>query len=153
MKTNVLIILIFIILILAAVSLFLKPFNSAGKKGSLIIKNQAFTIEVADTTMSRIRGLSGRDGLSERGGMLFIFDRPSTSGFWMKDMKFPIDIIWMRENKIVGFSENLQPEPKKSVFTLSVYYPPGPVDKVLEVNAGVVKQYNFAGGDEVSISL
>ncbi len=155
MKKNVIIILtsIFVIFIFAGAWLFSRPFNPAGKKGSLTIKNQTFAIEVADTMMSRMRGLSGRDELGEHDGMLFVFDKPSASGFWMKDMKFPLDIIWLRGNRIIGFSENLPAEPKKSIFTLPVYYPPEPVDRVLEVNAGVVKQYNFAAGDEVSISL
>lgn len=166
MNKKVIIILIFIILVLVAVPIFLRPSNVAGKKGSLTIKNQTFKIDVADTMMSRMQGLSGRENLGERDGMLFIFDRPSTSGFWMKDMKFPIDIIWIRgnspsqilpgktwEGKIIGFSENLQPEPKRTIFTLPVYRPPELIDRVLEVNAGVVKQYNFTVGDEVTISF
>src|SRR5437016_1262720 len=97
MKKKVTIIIIFLILVVAGAIFFLKPFGAV-KKGSLTIKNQTFAIEIADTMMSKMRGLSGRDALSENNGMLFIFNGTSSSGFWMKDMKFPIDIIWIRGN-------------------------------------------------------
>lgn len=152
-KVVIILTLIFVILLLGIASVFLKPINPVAKKKSLAIKNQTFEVEVADTALSQSRGLSGKEGLGDSQGMLFIFDRPSNYGFWMKDMKFPIDIIWINRSRIAGFSENLQPEPKKSVFSLPIYYPPESIDKVLEVNAGAVKRYNFSEGDEISISF
>jgi uncharacterized membrane protein (UPF0127 family) len=70
--------------------------------------------------------------------------------FWMKDMKFPIDIIWISGKTIAGFAESVNPEPEKTIFSLTSYSPPQPVDTVLEINAGLVKQYGFQIGDQVA---
>ena len=68
---------------------------------------------------------------------------------WMKNMKFPIDIIWMRDNTVVGFAENAQPE--LSGEALKLYQPPGFVNYVLEVSAGTVERLNISPGTEVVI--
>ncbi|MFA6354400.1 MAG: DUF192 domain-containing protein [Candidatus Paceibacterota bacterium] len=116
----------------------------------LKVNGVEFSVEMADTTLSRMKGLSGRDGLVENEGMFFVFDSPANQGFWMKDMKFPIDIIWIKDGKIVGFVENAQPEPGKTVFGLKIYNSSEPVDRVLEVNAGTVAKYGFEVGQSVS---
>lgn len=151
-KVVIILVSIFVVFIFAGALIFLSGVNPELKKNSVTIKHQTFEVEIADTILSRSRGLSGRDGLSDHKGMLFVFNGTSSEGFWMKGMKFPIDIVWIREGRAIGFSENLRAEPEKSMFALPVYYPPEPVDRVLEVNAGVVKQYDFMIGDTVSIS-
>ena len=110
-----------------------------------------FMVEVADTIVSRTRGLSGRAGLKENEGMLFVFGSPDMHGFWMKDMKFPIDIVWIRGEKIVGFAENTMPEPGKSLLNLRVYYSPEPADRVLEIKAGLVEKFGLKIGDTVRV--
>src|SRR3989338_8221873 len=76
--------------------------------------------------------------------MLFIFDKPDNYGFWMKDMRFPIDIIWLDQNFKVVHVE-------KSVATSTypkVFYPSGPATYVLEVNSGISDSINLQIGDE-----
>ena len=119
---------------------------------ALKIGGQELQVEVAKDFISRSKGLSGREYLDTDRGMLFIFDVPGNHGFWMKGMKFPIDVVWIRGDKIVGFAENLQPELEKSIFSLTTYYPPEAVDKVLEVNAGIVQKYNLQVGDSIEIN-
>jgi uncharacterized membrane protein (UPF0127 family) len=68
-------------------------------------------------------------------GMLFIFPVPSLYGFWMKDMRFPIDIVWISDNRVVGISHNIPPAAQQSL-VLPRYYPPRPVSLVLELPAG-----------------
>ncbi|MCX8009506.1 MAG: DUF192 domain-containing protein, partial [Patescibacteria group bacterium] len=86
-------------------------------------------MELFDTQEKRTRGLSGRDFLPENKGMLFIFEKPDYYTFWMKEMKFPLDFIWIRGDEIVEITENVKPED---------YQPPKfftskeKVDKVLE---------------------
>jgi len=118
-------------------------------QGEIIIGGRVFGVEIAETVMTRAQGLSGQEKLGENEGMLFVFSVPSIQGFWMKDMKFPIDIVWIRGDKIVGFAEKVQPEPEKTVFGLTVYYSPEPVDRVLEVNAGTVARSGSKVGDLV----
>lgn len=129
----------------------------------LKVGNNIFDVEMASTATARALGLSGRDILGENEGMFFIFDEPGDYGFWMKDMKFPIDIIWIRsgspsqispgeiwEGKVVGFAENAVPEPGKPVWNLKIYYPPEPIDRVLEINGGVVSKNKIKVGDSVT---
>ncbi len=115
----------------------------------LKVGNDIFDVEIASTAAARALGLSGRDILGENEGMFFIFDEPDNYGFWMKDMKFPIDIVWINNEKVVGFSENAEPEPGKQPGDLKIYYPPQPVDRVLEVNAGTAVKYGIKAGSPV----
>ena len=116
------------------------------------IGGKTFTAELAQTAVQQARGLSGRDNLPENGGMLFIFPGLGSTGFWMKDMKFPIDIVWIRGDQVVGFQENMQPEPGKTLFQLTIYYPPEEIDKVLEINAGTVAKDGLKVGDTVVVN-
>ena len=114
------------------------------------VGDDVFLVEIADTPEERTKGLSGRPGLAANRGMLFLFDRPDLYGFWMKDMKFSINIIWIKENRVVGITEELEPDTNPNP---KIYYPPTLVDKVLEVRAGVVRERNIRVGDEVIVSL
>jgi uncharacterized membrane protein (UPF0127 family) len=114
---------------------------------TLTVGNAVFNVEIANTSTTRARGLSGRENLGENQGMLFIFDAPGNYGFWMKDMRFPLDFVWILGDKIVGVTENVPPPaPGASIFKLQVYYPPDSADKVLELNAGEVKKYGIQAG-------
>lgn len=101
--------------------------------------------EVANTEDTIIRGLSGREKLGDRSGLLFIFVKPGNYGFWMKDMNFPIDIIWLDENKkIVFIKKDAAPSSFPEVFypnSLSVY--------VLEVISGFSEKNNLKNGDQI----
>jgi hypothetical protein len=115
---------------------------------TLTIKNTSVRAELAWTPEQRAQGLSGRQSLPAGQGMLFVFPQPETPGFWMKDMNFSIDIIWITaENVVAGVTENLTPESYPKMF-----YPPSPILYVLEVSAGFVKQHNIQKGDEVQTS-
>ncbi|MEK7146643.1 MAG: DUF192 domain-containing protein [Patescibacteria group bacterium] len=115
----------------------------------VIINGTEFAVETADTFIKRANGLSGREELKPNQGMLFIFGRSGIHGFWMKDMKFSIDIIWIKSGKIIGFEKNMPPA--KSNGELPVYYPPSEVDSVLEVIAGTVDKFKFMAGDGVEV--
>lgn len=75
---------------------------TSSKDGLLQIGEGVFVkIEIAKTKEDRIRGLSGKKQLDVDSGMLFIFDKPNIYKFWMKDMNFPIDIIWIDKDFII----------------------------------------------------
>lgn len=107
------------------------------------IKDVIIEVDIASSNVERARGLSGRVSLGANSGMLFVFDGPGKNMFWMKDMNFPIDIIWLDENKkIIYIKENLSPKTYPEVFGPEV-----PSMYVLEVNSNFTKKYNIKIGD------
>jgi len=75
-------------------------------------------------------------------GMLFVFSKPIEPAFWMKNMFFPIDIIWIDSTRtVVGITKKISP----STFP-ETFYPPSPVKYVLEVNAGQAEANNIVEG-------
>ena len=114
-----------------AVSMFLNKKDSSSHR-EIIIGNVAVKIEVATSPTEKQKGLSGRNFMQKNSGMLFIFSQPDFYPFWMKDMKFPIDIIWLDENlQIINIEKNITPDtfPKKFIPRLPAKY-------ALEINAG-----------------
>lgn len=106
-------------------------------------------VEIADSDAERIRGLSGRAGLPSGRGMLFLHEESAVQSYWMKDMAFSIDIIWIDGDEVVGFAQDTQPEEPP----LTIYTSPSPVDKVLEVSSGFVAQNDLKIGDILDIEL
>ncbi len=102
-------------------------------------------VELAITHEEREVGLSGRPHLDEDEGMLFIFEYPGKYGFWMKDMNFAIDIVWISEKgTVVHIEENVKPSSFPKVFMN------GPGAKyVLEVQAGSVKKRGLYLGTQL----
>lgn len=115
-------------------------------KPHVIINNKIIQIEIADEQPEQIQGLSDRESLDKNSGMLFIFNDKQIRSFWMKNMHFPLDIIWIQDNKIVNISKNLPPEGEMPENHYSSKYP---VNYVLEVNAGLVDEYEIKIGDIV----
>jgi uncharacterized protein len=105
-----------------------------------------FKIEIAKSSLEQARGLSGRESLAEDAGMLFIFNGNSIRSFWMAGMQFPLDIIWISGHRVVGISENLPPA---SAGNVQIYNSPEPVDRVLEINAGLADRLGIKPGDLV----
>jgi len=98
---------------------------------TLIVGDQTFKVEIADTDEERRRGLSNREPLESARGMLFIFEEPAQYQFWMKDMLFPIDIIWIDQSwQVAGIARDIGPETYPLKFSPSL-----PVRYVLEVNS------------------
>lgn len=128
--------------------------NSGNNKKVLIINGKKIKVEISDTDEKRKTGLSKRDKLNEDTGMLFTFKEENIKPpFWMKDMRFPIDIVWIDNNKIVQIDENI-PNPETDIpdSKLKIYAPKAPIDLVLEVNAGFIRKNNIKIGDEVDTS-
>lgn len=118
---------------------------------TIIIAGSSLVVEVARTPEERAQGLSGRDKLP-RDGMIFIFDRPARIGFWMKDMNFPIDIIWMRDRRIVDIAPSIQ-APTAKTKTLETYHPRAEADAVLEISAGWSERHDLQIGSSVRYTV
>jgi uncharacterized membrane protein (UPF0127 family) len=106
------------------------------------------TVELAENAATWEKGLSDRPLLDPDTGMLFVFPRLHIPLFWMKDMKFPLDIIWIADNTVVGIDKNV---PIPDGGKLPTYSPKVPVDKVLEVPAGYSDNNGIAEGSELTL--
>lgn len=113
-----------------------------------------FEAEVAQTPVNRTRGLSYRESLTARTGMLFVFERPRLSAFWMKEMRFPLDFIWIGADcTVVDITPDVpNPPPDTPDSALPTYRPDVPVAYNFEINAGEANQYKISVGDRVSFS-
>jgi uncharacterized membrane protein (UPF0127 family) len=116
----------------------------------VFVSGKKIQVEVADTDFKRVQGLSGRKKLKNDQGMLFVFETPGIYSFWMQDMKFDLDLIWVKDKKIIGITANV-PHPLSSNINLPLYSPPEPIDAVLEVNAGWSKKNGINVGDKIRL--
>ncbi len=108
---------------------------------------ETFFIDIAETNRDRSTGLSGRKSIGPNQGMLFVFNNEDRHIFWMKGMLFPIDFIWIKDNKIVEITKNAMPitgVPK-------IYLPNTPVNMVLEIASGGVDDHGLKVGDKLEI--
>jgi uncharacterized membrane protein (UPF0127 family) len=113
----------------------------------IVINHRVLKLEVVRSLIDREVGLSGRTTLSIDTGMLFVFDRPGLHGFWMKGMKFPIDIIWFDEDlKVIDIKEGADP-----AMYPENYVPQDIAKFVLETNADFVSYANVKIGDQAQI--
>ncbi|MDD5547684.1 MAG: DUF192 domain-containing protein [Candidatus Pacebacteria bacterium] len=140
--------LFFIVAVLGLVYFsFVLQRNHEAVKKSVSINGHIIETEISKSFAQLSKGLSGRTSLDEGKGMLFIFNFPAKYGFWMKDMKFPLDMIWIKNGKITGIEKNVLPPPQTG--GLKIYYPPGAIDRVLEVNAGESDKIGIKTGDQI----
>jgi len=119
------------------------------KQPEVVINQQRLYLEIASEPAKQIQGLSNRKILKSDHGMLFVYTDKKIRTFWMKDMNFPLDIIWINDNKIVGIDKNLPPagsQPEKT------YHSPEAVNYVLEVNAGLADRNQIKDGNLVKFS-
>jgi len=145
----------FVIGIVVGVSAFSIPYlnriTAVQNRAEVKINGQIFIADVVRDPENRAQGLAGKERLAVNEGMLFLFEEPDEYGFWMKGMRFPIDIIWIRDNAIVAVHEYVFPEPDVADSNLSVYLPPEPVDSVFEVSAGRARSLRAEIGDPVKM--
>ncbi len=131
-------VLIFVILALGARN------KNATNKNILIINGEKIKVEIADSPSERKKGLSNRESLAANTGMLFLFKKKDDYSFHMKDMKFPIDLVFIRGNEVIGIIKNLR-VPDGDGY-IANYLPPAEFDKALEINAGEAEKLGIKRG-------
>lgn len=123
-------------------------------KAMLRIGDGVFSARVATTEVERTQGLSGTTQLRADQAMIFVFDSDNKWSMWMKDMDYPIDIVWTDSNKkIVYIVKNAPADSYPEKFTPNkdaryvIELPAGTVDgKSIKVNSGVVFDETHLGG-------
>lgn len=145
----VIVVLIIIIAIIKFGSGISLPF---GKSASATIHNQKYNLTVAQSDHDKTVGLSGKKSLSPTSGMIFVFDSKGNYAFWMKDMKFAIDMIFLNDTKVNTIYKNVQPpSPKENIASLPIYKPKGDINYVLELPAGSIDKTGLKVGDEITL--
>ena len=108
-------------------------------------------VEVADTLKKRSLGLGKRTSLKKGWGMLFVFEKRKPHRFWMKDMQFPLDIIWLDNHRIVHIIHNAKPA--NSMGEPEVMTSPVPVNFVLEIAAGRAAKLRLKTGQRMKLKF
>jgi len=118
------------------------------KETSIVcIKNNCFEVEIVKSISDKKKGLSFRDNLEQNAGMLFVYEKEGLYSFWMKDMNFPLDIIWInKDKKVVYMKESTQPCTADNCTSLK---PKEKAIYILEVNSGLINKYNIKIGDNL----
>ncbi|HEV8590954.1 MAG TPA: DUF192 domain-containing protein [Pyrinomonadaceae bacterium] len=135
--------------VFVAVALFLTVSGTTHRtftgERTLSVGGVPLLVAIADSEMERARGLSGLSGLAEGEGMLFVFESAGLHAFWMKDMLFSIDILWIAaDGTIVHIAPSVSPDTYPQSFI-----PPTPARYVLEVRAGFATEHGIEVGSKV----
>ncbi len=123
--------------------------NPADEDSVLWVSDTRVMVELAETSDELYAGLSFRDELCENCGMLFLFNDSARRAFVMRNMNFPLDIIWIRDGVVTKIDKNLPPEGENPVI---IYKSKGGSDMVLEVNAGFADINKIKAGDKIRLN-
>ncbi len=127
--------------LLLAPTLFYQPATA-----HLNVAGKTVALEIASTDAAREKGLGGRKTMPDERGMVFVLSKPAATCFWMKDMLFPLDIIWVNTDKqVIYLASNVSPKtyPKS-------YCPSSSAKYVIELNAGQAQKLNINPGKMLS---
>ena len=128
------------------------PLPEARSTAEIVVGNTPLTVELARTTAESALGLGYRNGLEPGRGMLFIFPEPSELMFWMKGMRFCLDIIWVLDGEIIGAEENACPDPEGTLDSDRERFPsPTLANYVLEVPAGWLAEHGYGPGTRIQL--
>ena len=117
-------------------------------QASLQLHGQRYHVSVMRTQAELQKGLSGTDSLPEGQAMVFAFASDSKWGMWMKDMNYPIDIVWLNSDRqVVYVVKNAQP----SSYPDTTYKPDVPTRYVIELPSGTIERTGIAVGDAAGL--
>ncbi|MBI5788501.1 MAG: DUF192 domain-containing protein [Candidatus Schekmanbacteria bacterium] len=137
-----------IALTLIILLIFMHQLSWGKDRKTVRINTCSFQAELADTMELRQQGLSGRKQLADNAAMLFVFAQNGYHGFWMKDMNFSLDLIWIKEGTIVDITADVPPAVGDES-KWPRYFPKRKADQVLEIKAGTAKKCGMKIGDWV----
>ena len=136
-----------VILVALAIAYIIQNFKPTTE---VRVASGVYRLWVADTEAERVQGLSGVEQLSPDGGLLMDFETDDYWGIWMKDMKIPLDIVWLDADKqVVYIVKNASPE----LSTDTVMQPKSQARYVLELPVGSVEKSGIKTGHVVDFEL
>ena len=114
---------------------------------TLTVNGYVFTVELARSPEEQRQGLSFRAPLQPDEGMLFVYDVPQEQQFWMFGMTFPLDMVFLRDQKVVYIAENVPPP--TGIAPPAIVRSPADADMVLELSAGTAERIGMDIGTEI----
>jgi uncharacterized membrane protein (UPF0127 family) len=130
-----------------------EPLRQPPPKAAITVGEEQLRVEVVQETPDVTLGLGYRNGLEPGTGMLFVFGEEALQSFWMKGMRFCLDIIWIADGEIVGAAERVCPDPAGTPDAARAsFLSPEPVSHVLEVPAGWLDAHGLGQGTTVDLS-
>ncbi len=136
------------IFLIFIISLIISGCGPGAEKVLIKINDQKIEAEIAQTPREKYKGLSKREDLCYNCGMLFLFSEKRKATIVMRDMNFPLDILWIKDQRIVGIDKNAPPEGRNPK---TKYQSSQPVDQVLELNGGFCEKHDIKAGDSIKI--
>jgi uncharacterized membrane protein (UPF0127 family) len=120
-------------------------------KTNVSVGSSTFAVEVATTPEQLAKGLSSRTALNTKTGMLFVFSPAEQATFWMKDMNFSLDLVWIKNGKVTDITRDVQPPAKGAADEeIPTFQAKEAIDYVLEISPKDGESLNI--GDAVTIS-
>jgi len=129
-----------------------EPLDAQPDRTTIVVGDHELDVELAVTPQQQTLGLGYRNELPEGNGMLFVNDSAQPRSFWMKGMRFCLDIIWIDQGEIIGAAQSVCPDPPGTADADRPSYPSqGAAECVLEVPAGWMEEHGFGPGTPVEI--
>lgn len=123
------------------------------QQATITVGETEVQVDLAMTPGEQTLGLGYRNGLDEDAGMLFVNGDARPRTFWMKGMRFCLDIIWIQDDRIVGAAQNVCPDPEGTADSDRATYSSGePVTYVLEMYAGWLEEHGYGPGTHIDLS-
>ncbi|MBT4153278.1 MAG: DUF192 domain-containing protein [Candidatus Magasanikbacteria bacterium] len=140
------------IVVLFVLSLSYTVFMQYRHKEAIIsFEQQELHVQIAHTPKQWHRGLGKKETIAPYDGMLFLFPFSRRHGIVMRDMGFPIDIVWLDRGTIIDIAPQAQPQPEAAEADLYVYYPRMDATMVLELEAGKAAKIGLKIGDTMNV--
>lgn len=109
------------------------------------IGKQTFTLEIANTPATEEHGLMERDSMPADHGMIFVFPDEQERSFWMKNTRFPLDILFLdAAGKVVSIHQ-------MRAYDLNTTPSDYPAKYAIELNAGAAEKASVNVGDKLSV--
>lgn len=139
-----------VLLIVGVMFLGVFLWNRVYSSAIIELGGERFEVRIADNRDKRAKGLGDSKPLEKNEGMLFVFETAGKYQFWMKDLSYPLDIIWVAGGTIVDIAPRVAPPiAGESPESYRKYAPRLPADRVIEVAAGTVDRLGIKIGDSV----
>ena len=138
-----------ILVIIAVAFLFLQLWQLRAPSVEMELKGETLDVWVAANGYLKRKGLGKKDGLGDHDGMMFLYTDYNKHIIVMRDMEFPIDIVWFNDGKVIDIAPNIQPEDVPEA-QLTKYYPRQEANVILELSAGWAESHDLKIGDKLT---